>query len=113
MELEAKRREYRYGRLDRNSLADSPFDQFQHWMQEAIDAEVLDPTAMCLATVSADGRPSQRIVLLKQFDTTGLAFYTHLDSRKAKEIAANNAVTIPYVCFVPKPALQNLDIQRF
>lgn len=94
VEFEAKRREYRYGRLDRSSLSDSPFDQFQRWMQEAIEAQVQDPTAMCLATVAAEGRPSQRTVLLKQFDTSGFVFYTHLESRKAKEIGANNAVSL-------------------
>ena len=96
MELEARRREYRFGHLHRNNLADSPYDQFHRWMREAMDAEVQDPTAMCLATVGRDGRPSQRTVLLKQFDTAGFVFFTNLESRKAKEIDSNDAVSLHF-----------------
>ena len=74
MDLESNRREYQYGHLDRETLEDSPFSQFQKWMQQAVDAEIQDPTAMSIATVSAEGRPSQRTVLLKQFDARGLVF---------------------------------------
>ena len=94
MKLEESRREYRYGRLERDSLAASPFDQFRGWMEEAIRAGVQDPTAMSLATVDGDGRPSQRVVLLKHFDDRGLVFYTNLESRKAREIAVNESVSL-------------------
>lgn len=96
MDLEEKRREYRYGRLDRDSVADSPYDQFHRWMDEAVDAEVQDPTAMCVATVAADGKPSQRIVLLKHFDRHGFIFYTNIESRKAKEISQNQNVSLHF-----------------
>jgi len=96
MELEDTRREYDFGHLSRKSLEESPFDQFQKWMGEAIDSGIKDPTAMCIATVAANGKPSQRIVLLKHFDESGLVFYTNLESRKAKEIAGNATVSVHF-----------------
>ncbi len=95
MKLEAERREYQYGQLTRESLDESPFSQFDRWLQQAIDADVQDPTAMCLATAS-EGAPSQRIVLLKHFDTEGPVFYTNMESRKAKEIAENDRVSLHF-----------------
>ena len=96
MKLDAERREYRYGRLDRDTLADSPFDQFDTWMTQALDAGIQDPTAMTVSTVGKDGRPWTRIVLLKGFDDTGLYFYTGLESRKAIDIAGNKHVVLHF-----------------
>lgn len=96
MDLEDTRREYDFGSLDRKSLADSPFDQFRKWMADAIDSGIKDPTAMCVATVGKDGRPSQRIVLLKHFDEKGFVFYTNLESRKARDIEENTAVSLHF-----------------
>ncbi|MEZ5530654.1 MAG: pyridoxamine 5'-phosphate oxidase [Porticoccaceae bacterium] len=94
MSLEDSRREYRYGRLTRESLLDSPFAQFNMWMEQAIHANLSDPTAMCLATVDAEGRPWQRTVLLKGIDARGLLFYTNLGSRKARDMAGNPNVSL-------------------
>jgi pyridoxamine 5'-phosphate oxidase len=94
MELEDARREYKYGHLNRETLSDSPFDQFDHWMQQTIDADIQDPTAMVIATVGQGGRPSQRTVLLKHFDKEGFVFYTNLESRKAGEIEQNSRVCV-------------------
>ncbi|HIG39355.1 MAG: pyridoxamine 5'-phosphate oxidase [bacterium] len=96
MELDSIRREYRSGQLSRADLLDSPFDQFEKWLQFAVDTEIQDPTAMCLATVDEDGRPSQRTVLLKQLDATGLTFFTNLESRKALDIKGNAAVSLHF-----------------
>lgn len=96
MDLEDSRREYDFGNLDRKSMSDSPFDQFHKWMGQAIDSGIQDPTAMCIATVGKNGRPSQRIVLLKHFDRKGFVFYTNLESRKAIEIADNAAVSLHF-----------------
>jgi pyridoxamine 5'-phosphate oxidase len=96
MELEDERREYRYGHLTRDSLAVSPFTQFDQWMTDALAAGVQDPTAMCVATVGADGRPSQRIVLLKHFDSDGFVFYTNLESRKARDISSNDRISLHF-----------------
>lgn len=93
MGLEQNRREYRHGRLRRETLDDSPFAQFRRWLDDALASDITDPTAMCLATVGSQGRPWQRIVLLKQFDERGLVFYTNLGSRKAVDMAANPEVS--------------------
>ena len=96
MSLQDNRREYDYGKLTRESLADNPFEQFQLWMDQAIEAEIQDPTAMSVATVNADGKPWQRMVLLKNFDRRGFVFYTNLGSRKAREIEGNPQVSLHF-----------------
>jgi pyridoxamine 5'-phosphate oxidase len=97
MSLEDLRREYRFGRLTRESLYDNPTEQFRRWLDQAIGADLIaDPTAMCVATVDANGRPWQRMVLLKQVDDRGLVFYTNLGSRKAREIATNPRVSLHF-----------------
>ena len=94
MSLEDTRREYQYGRLTRESLQDSPMDQFTFWIEQAIESNLSDPTAMCLATVDAQGKPWQRTVLLKGFDEKGFMFYTNLGSRKAVDIEGNANVSL-------------------
>lgn len=96
MSLEDNRREYDYGQLSRESLANDPFAQFTLWMNQAIEAKIQDPTAMSLATVNAEGRPWQRMVLLKGFDKQGFVFYTNLGSRKAQEIDHNAQVSLHF-----------------
>ena len=71
------------------SLARSPFDQFQTWMSEAEKSEPNDPNAMILATTTPDGHPSLRAVLLKGIDDRGFVFYSNKESRKGVELAAN------------------------
>ena len=83
------RKSYEKGELEESSAHDAPLDQFRHWFQQALDAGVPEPNAMTLATVGADGRPSTRIVLIKEFDADGLVWYTNYLSRKGREIAAN------------------------
>lgn len=94
--LENERREYRYGKLDRGTLADSPLDQFTRWMDEAIAAGITDPTAMTVTTVDRESKPASRIVLLKGFNEEGFRFYTNLQSHKAVEIASNPAVALHF-----------------
>lgn len=96
MDLESLRREYFHGGLQRDDLARDPFRQFSKWLQQAIDLEIRDPTAMTIATVSADGQPSQRIVLLKHADHEGFVFYTNYGSRKADEIDYNPKVSLHF-----------------
>lgn len=93
MDLESLRREYLMGGLDYDDLANSPFDQFERWMEQVITLQQPDPTAMTIATVSADGQPSQRIVLLKNFDEEGFVFYTNYNSRKAQELNQNPKIS--------------------
>jgi pyridoxamine 5'-phosphate oxidase len=96
MSLEDNRREYDYGNLTRDSLLDDPFSQFDFWMNHALKANIQDPTAMSVATVDSNNQPSQRMVLLKQFDHRGFVFYTNLESRKAMDIRQNTRVSLHF-----------------
>ncbi|HSO46282.1 MAG TPA: pyridoxamine 5'-phosphate oxidase, partial [Rhodoferax sp.] len=66
-----------------------PLRQFEHWLTEAIGAEIPEPNAMTLATVGSDLRPSTRVVLIKGFDARGIVWYTNYESRKGLELAGN------------------------
>ena len=96
MSLEDNRREYDYGNLTRDSLLLDPFAQFDLWMNQAIESKIQDPTAMSLATVCSEGKPWQRMVLLKHFDSCGYVFYTNLESRKSQDIQGNKYVSLHF-----------------
>jgi pyridoxamine 5'-phosphate oxidase len=96
MDLEALRREYLKDGLEREDLADDPFDQFEKWMAQFLELGLADPTAMTVATVAPDGQPSQRIVLLKHVDQSGFVFYTNYSSRKASEIDTNPKISLHF-----------------
>lgn len=70
-------------------MADDPFFLFEQWFAEARDKELNDPDAMAIATATAEGRPSVRMVLLRRSGPEGFGFFTNLQSRKGQEIAAN------------------------
>ncbi len=94
MDIHALREDYKKGELRRKDLHDDPFKQFEKWFQQACNAELLEPNAMTLSTVNADGQPFMRTVLLKYFDEKGLVFFTNYESRKAKQIENNHKVSI-------------------
>ena len=96
MDPSAMRISYERGSLDETQAANEPLRQFERWFAEAVDAGVLEPNAMTLATVGADGRPSTRIVLLKGVDAAGVVFYTNYDSRKGRELAANPQAALQF-----------------
>jgi pyridoxamine 5'-phosphate oxidase len=81
------RKSYERAELDESACAQDPLQQFQLWFDQALKSELPEPTAMTLATVGADGRPSTRVVLLKGCDTRGLVWYTNYESRKGRELA--------------------------
>jgi pyridoxamine 5'-phosphate oxidase len=83
------RRDYTLGGLNRKDLSPDPIQQFQKWLEEAIKAEALEPTAMTLATVNKKGQPSARVVLLKGLDERGFVFFTNYQSAKARDLAGN------------------------
>lgn len=89
------RQEYSSQVLLEENVAPDPISQFQIWWQQVIESEITEPNAMTLATASADGVPSARIVLLKGFDKEGFVFYTNYKSYKAMQIAEN-----PKACLV-------------
>ncbi|MGL4757603.1 MAG: pyridoxamine 5'-phosphate oxidase [Aeromonadaceae bacterium] len=94
MDVAHLRREYTRGGLHRDDLPVDPLALFEKWLAQACEAKLPDPTAMSVATVSPEGRPFQRIVLLKHYDAKGFVFYTNLGSRKAQHIAANQHVSL-------------------
>lgn len=96
MDLQSIRREYLSGSLTREQLQSDPVDQFGLWLDQAVKMELVDPTAMVLSTVDADGRPGQRVVLLKGFDEHGFVFFTNYDSRKSRDIADNPNVSLHF-----------------
>ena len=88
-DLSKIRNEYRLGVLDERHMIPDPMEQFSLWMAQAVEARVEEPTAMALATVSDEGLPSARIVLLKGADADGLVFYTNYLSRKGRDLENN------------------------
>jgi pyridoxamine 5'-phosphate oxidase len=83
------RREYARASLDESTVGLDPIAQFGQWFEEALKAEVMEPNAMSLATASADGAPSVRVVLLKGYDERGFVFFTDYRSQKGVELRAN------------------------
>jgi pyridoxamine 5'-phosphate oxidase len=73
---------------------EDPFTLFRDWLSEAERSEPNDPNAMALATVDEQGRPSVRMVLLKDFDPQGFVFYTNLESRKGSELSRNPSASL-------------------
>lgn len=88
------RKEYQLETLSENDVDPDPVKQFEHWWHEAIAAGIAEPNAMTLATCTSSGKPSARIVLLKDIHENGLVFFTNYQSRKAKEIEENNFVSL-------------------
>src|SRR5579875_1792410 len=89
------RKEYSSQSLLETDVAKNPIEQFTKWWQQAINSNINEPNAMTLATASADGMPSARIVLLKGFDKNGFVFYTNYQSFKAMQLEEN-----PKACLV-------------
>lgn len=88
--------DYALKQFDIDNLNSNPFQQFETWIHEAIQAQVNEPNAMTLATVKQDGSPSARIVLLKGIQDEGFSFYTNYDSHKGTEMAQNNKVALVF-----------------
>jgi pyridoxamine 5'-phosphate oxidase len=83
------RNDYETRSLKRATARQNPFEQLEIWLTEAIENNIFEPNAMVLATATAGGKPSARVVLLRSFDESGFTFYTSYDSRKALELAEN------------------------
>jgi pyridoxamine 5'-phosphate oxidase len=93
--IAALRREYAKEALDEQSVAPDPIMQFRIWFDQALEARIADANAMTLATVSQDGRPSARVVLIKDISDEGLSFFTNYLSAKARDLEA-----VPYGALV-------------
>lgn len=96
MDLSLMREEFMRVGLHRKDLNPDPFQQFERWFKDTEEAGYRMPNTMTLATVSPDGQPSMRLVLLKFFDSRGFVFYTNYGSKKAKDIEHNPKVALHF-----------------
>ncbi|GBC92946.1 Pyridoxine/pyridoxamine 5'-phosphate oxidase [bacterium HR15] len=87
------RKEYSRGLLLESEVDPNPIRQLQRWLQEAIEVQVVEPHAMCLATADAQGHPDARFVLLRGLDERGLVFYTNANSPKGRQLRQNPYAT--------------------
>ncbi len=83
------RKDYTLHGLSESEASPNPFIQFQKWFDQALAAQLPEPNAMTIATTTADGKPSARMVLLKDFDERGFVFFTNYNSYKGQELAEN------------------------
>ncbi len=95
-DISALRKEYTKGQLDASILGSNPLKAFRQWFTEALNSEVLEANAMILSTVSTEGKPSSRVVLLKEITEKGIVFFTNKSSRKGQEIAQNPHVSVVF-----------------
>jgi len=93
-DLAPLRREYGDRGLDAPDLAPDPIEMFRGWLDDTVESGLHEPNAMVVTTVSDEGRPSARLVLLKGVDERGFVFYTNYQSRKGHDIEANPAVSL-------------------
>jgi pyridoxamine 5'-phosphate oxidase len=95
-EISKLRRDYSLMDLNEEDVKTDPVKQFSVWFDEAVRAEVNEPNAMHLATITADGRPSGRMVLLKGIQSDGFIFYTNFQSNKGKELDRQPACCLTF-----------------
>lgn len=90
------RKQYLFSTLDENNVLPNPFDQFEAWLQDAIESDQLEPTAMVLSTVDEHSQPHSRVVLLKELTLESFIFYTNYEGHKAQQMAWNNQVSLVF-----------------
>ncbi len=89
MSIADLRKDYSHASLSEADVDPDPIMQFKRWFDEAVSAQIPEPNAMGVSTVGPDGRPSSRILLIKEVDQRGFTWFTNYDSRKGQELAAN------------------------
>lgn len=92
-----RRREYEAAGLDPESMSADPFSEFEDWFAGVLEVDLYEPSAFVLATVDDDGTPSARALLMKDFSTDGLVFYTGLASRKSRAMDSNDRAAATFV----------------
>lgn len=90
------RKHYLFSSLDKNTVLPDPFDQFEIWLQDAIESDQLEPTAMILSSVDEHLQPHSRVVLLKELMPESLIFFTNYEGHKAQQMAQNNRVSLVF-----------------
>lgn len=94
--ISGMRKVYQLNSLSEKDVNPDPVKQFEIWWQQAVEAKTDEPNAMTLATCTATGKPSARIVLLKEIKENGFVFFTNYESRKAKEIGGNSYAALVF-----------------
>lgn len=89
IDLTGHRKDYATRGLHELEAGDNPLELFENWLRDALASDLPEPYAMTLATATTSGKPSARVVLLRNFDTRGLVFFTNYQSRKGIELDAN------------------------
>lgn len=96
-DIQDLRKDYGHKDLELEDLLENPIDQFMVWFEQARAADIYEPNAMTLSTVDSRGRPSSRVVLLKDVSADGFIFYTNYDSAKASDIESNGFVALNFL----------------
>jgi pyridoxamine 5'-phosphate oxidase len=96
MSIADLRREYARAHLDEGHVSPEPMAEFHRWFTQAVEAQVVEPNAMALATATRDGAPSVRVVLLKGYDERGFVFFTDYRSRKGIELEENPRASLAF-----------------
>lgn len=96
MDISHLRQQYKLDTLSKKDVDKDPIQQFKIWLQAAIESECPEPNAMVLSTVDLKGKPSARVVLLKEVTDTGFVFYTNYLSKKAKQMEENTAIAVTF-----------------
>lgn len=94
--LNGIRRDFANKPLKEDAVNKNPFLQFSCWFEEAVNAQLLDPYAMVISTVDADGQPHSRVVYLRSINEEGMIFYTNYNSQKAKNISNSNKIALTF-----------------
>lgn len=94
--VEHIRKSYELGELTEAAAGEDPFALLRQWLHDAINADIVEPNSMCLATVDEAGNPDARFVLLRGFDERGLVFYTNSQSAKGKQLAHHPYATLVF-----------------
>lgn len=88
------RKQYQTGELNETEVSKSPYEQFSVWLNDALRSSEPEPTAMILSTVDSEGQPHSRVVLLKDFRSDGLVFFSNYNSHKGGQLSHNNRVAV-------------------
>ena len=99
MDIASIRKEYLQGGLRRCQMPDDPLVVFEEWLGEAVEARLVEPTAMVVATVSQECRPSTRTVVLKGLEEGRFVFFTNYESRKGQQIETNPCVSLSFLWY--------------
>ncbi len=91
------RQNYTLAGLTEEYASANPFELFQTWFNQALEAKLNEPNAMTLATATPDGKPSARMVLLKGFNEQGFIFYTNYESKKGQQLLQNPWVLLSFL----------------